>query len=83
MASSQFGRFLAGKLDLHLLERRPDEWRLKQLGVNGGRAVPARQAPAASEASEEKKEKKREARDEIDDLFESVEKKTKKPKVKA
>ncbi|TXT11256.1 hypothetical protein VHUM_02007 [Vanrija humicola] len=33
LANSQFGRFLSRRLDLHLLQRRPDEWRAAQIGV--------------------------------------------------
>jgi nucleolar protein 9 len=33
LSNSQYGRFFARKLNLHLLERRPDEWREAQLGV--------------------------------------------------
>lgn len=33
LSTSQYGRFFARKLNLHLLERRPDEWRHAQLGV--------------------------------------------------
>lgn len=81
LASSQFGRFLYGKLNLHLLERRPDEWRQKQIGVTGGRAIPAPRphaAPAKEGDATVNGNGKREERDEIDDLFETVEKKQKK-----
>lgn len=83
LASSQFGRFLHGKLNLHLLERRPDEWRQKQIGVTGGRAIPAapqRAVPAKESDAAVNANGKREERDEIDDLFETVEKKQKKQK---
>jgi nucleolar protein 9 len=33
LSNSQYGRFFARKLNLHLLERRPDEWREAQLGL--------------------------------------------------
>jgi len=83
LASSQFGRFLYGKLNLHLLGRRPDEWRQKQIGVTGGRAMPAaphQAAPAQDSETGVNANGKREERDEIDDLFEKVEKKQKKQK---
>lgn len=33
LGNSQYGRFFAKRLDLHLLQRRPDEWREKQIQV--------------------------------------------------
>ncbi len=33
LGGDQFGRFFAKKLELHLLERRPEEWREKVIGV--------------------------------------------------
>lgn len=85
LGNSQYGRFFARKLDLHLLQRRPDEWRESVLGVRHHFAHQKDEAPApvpepVEETEEERKkrrkEKKRE-RDEIDDVFAAVEKKRK------
>lgn len=87
LGSSQYGRFFARKLDLHLLQRRPDEWRESVLGVRHHFAhqkdevpAPVPEAQVEAETAEERKrrrkEKKRE-RDEIDDVFAAVEKKRK------
>lgn len=79
LASSQYGRFFASKLDLHLLDRRPDEWRKKHTGVDG-KGRPA--VPPKVEAPKLEKKRKEVEKDEIDDLFEGVEVK-KKSKVSA
>ncbi|BEI83685.1 hypothetical protein CcaverHIS002_0402890 [Cutaneotrichosporon cavernicola] len=87
LGNSQYGRFFARKLDLHLLQRRPDEWRESVLGVRHHFAhqkdelapLPEPEVEATETAEERKKrrkEKKRE-RDEIDDVFAAVEKKRK------
>lgn len=83
LGNSQYGRFFARKLDLHLLQRRPDEWRESVLGVRHHFAhqkdevpPPAPQPQEESEERKKRKEKKRE-RDEIDDVFAAVEKKRK------
>ncbi|WOO85269.1 Nucleolar protein 9 [Vanrija pseudolonga] len=61
LANSQFGRFLSRRLDLHLLQRRPDEWRAAQIGVKHhfahqkeaeAKPVPA-PAPVAAEVKAE------------------------------
>lgn len=85
LGASQYGRFFARKLDLHLLDRRPDEWRETVLGVRhhfAHQKDEAAPAPAAVSAEEEerrreKRERKRAERDEIDDVFAAVEKKRK------
>jgi len=69
------------KLDLHLLERRPAEWREKQIGVTGGKAKPVLKHVPTPEEEAKKAKKRKEDRDEIDDLFENVEVKPKKSKV--
>jgi nucleolar protein 9 len=79
LASSQYGRFLANKLDLHLLERRPNEWRVKHLGVTGGKAVPVT-APVQEVRVDESDVVVKKKRDAIDDLFADVEKKPKRSK---
>lgn len=33
LSNSQYGKFFARRLNLHLLQRRPDEWREAQLGI--------------------------------------------------
>ena len=91
LANSQFGRFYANKLKLHLLQRRPDEWKQEVIGVRHHFAhqKDAVAAPAAAQVSvpasadangpegEVKKEKRktREDKDEIDSLFAGAEKK--------
>ncbi|GMK58968.1 hypothetical protein CspeluHIS016_0604100 [Cutaneotrichosporon spelunceum] len=87
LGNGQYGRFFARKLDLHLLQRRPDEWRESVLGVRHhfahqkDEAVPVPPEPQVEESAERKrsKERKRE-RDEIDDLFAAVEKRKRKSK---
>jgi len=84
---------LSGKIDLHLLQRRPDEWRAKHLGVVRGRALAAAEVKPAFSLVQGKKEEEEEGvvsgkrtaeRDEIDDLFATVDKKkSKKAKIKA
>lgn len=92
LGAGQYGRFFARKLDLHLLQRRPDEWRESVLGVRhhfahqkDGEAAPVLSAEEVAEKEKEekraRKEKKRKEaereRDEIDDVFDAVEKKRK------
>ena len=90
MGNHEFGRFFARKLDLYLLERRPDEWREKHLGV-GLRGAPVQRGPqigfekmavvdemVGKEEKDETSGKEREEGDEIDDLFAGVERKKRK-----
>lgn len=61
LANSQFGRFLSRRLDLHLLQRRPDEWRAAQIGVkhhfaHQKEAAPVPAAPVAEVKAEVKAE---------------------------
>lgn len=84
LAADAYGRFMAKKLELHLLQRRPDEWREKQLGLKHHFAhqKEARQAQETQEEEQpeeeepKRKEKKRKG-DEIDEVFGKLEKKRK------
>lgn len=74
-------------MDLHLLQRRPDEWRAKHIGVVRGKALAGEAKPAVSlhalaKTEDEAANGKRgpDERDEIDDLFATVDKKVKKSK---
>ncbi|ORX36012.1 armadillo-type protein, partial [Kockovaella imperatae] len=61
LSGSQYGRFLAQRLDLHLLQRRPVEWRQKHVAM---------QKPHQSTVNDEApKQGKRKPKDEIDELF--------------
>ena len=94
LSNSQFGRFYANKLKLHLLQRRPEEWKQEVINVrhhfaHQKDAVAAPVAVVASgdaaEQAEEvqgKNEKRAREKDEIDTLFAGTEKKRKKSKVK-
>lgn len=84
LAADPFGRFMAKKLELHLLQRRPDEWREKQLGLKhhfahqkeGRQGAQEAQQPQEEQPEEPKKEKKRKG-DEIDEVFGKLEKRMK------
>lgn len=82
IGASQYGRYLHPKLQFHLLERRPDEWREAVIGVKHHFAhqKPQTVTPAPTRADEEEGEQKKRKKDEIDELFESVEGKKKKSK---
>ena len=54
LATSQYGRFLVSKMDLHLLERRPDEWRLTHTGSAGRPNRPGYEAKLNGHAVETK-----------------------------
>lgn len=81
LGTSQYGRFFARKLDLHLLQRRPDEWRATVLGVRHHFAhqedQPAPPVSAEGEGEQKRTKRKEKERDEIDDVFAAVEKKRK------
>lgn len=93
LSSSPYGHFLARRLDLHLLERRPDEWRESHIGVKHHFAhqkpqtQAQRQAGNGAQAESERKKRKVEGEeqeekeaDEIDVLFQGVEEGVKKSK---
>lgn len=85
LGTDRYGRFLAKKLDLHLLQRRPDEWRQAQIGIKhhfahqseaaAGVEVDQVEPDAELKQKTEDKKRKRENRDAIDDVFASVDKK--------
>lgn len=82
IGASQYGRFLHPKLQFHLLERRPTEWRAAVIGVKHHFAhqkpQPTQATPVRVVDGEEELKKRK--KDEIDELFESVEGKKKKSK---
>lgn len=91
LAADAYGRFLAKKLELHLLQRRPDEWREKQLGLKhhfahqkearqSAEETQSGQQQAEEEREEPRKEKKKRKGDEIDEVFGKLEKKKTKTK---
>jgi nucleolar protein 9 len=86
IGASQYGRFIHPKLQFHLLERRPDEWRASVINVKHHfahqKAQPAPSVPATkgTEAGEQEEEGRKRKKDEIDELFEGLEDETKKAK---
>lgn len=83
MGASQYGRYLHPKLQFHLLERRPDEWREAVINVKHHFAHQKSQPPAATaapNATHDEGEVKKRKKDEIDELFDGVEAKPKKSK---
>lgn len=82
LGNNMYGRFVVRKMDLHLLQRRPDEWRAALIGVKHhfahqteGQGTSAAPAPTAEEDEAARKERKRlrkekkRERDAIDDVF--------------
>jgi len=84
--ASYYGKFFARKLQLVLLQRRPEEWRIAQANITHGTAPPQSVPEIAPKQNGEqemdvngevsgrkkKKRKRQEAKDEIDVLFEGV-----------
>lgn len=87
IGASQYGRFIHPKLQFHLLERRPDEWRASVIGVKHHfahqKAQPAATTPVTKGAENGEEEGKKRKKDEIDELFEGLEEETKKTKRRA
>ncbi|KAK2464918.1 hypothetical protein APHAL10511_002994 [Amanita phalloides] len=92
LAASYYGRFFARNLDLQLLQRRPDEWKNKQVERKRQKEAeqqkeenrePVQDKSQGVERETTKKKRKRESRvredeEEIDSAFSDVSKKTKK-----
>jgi nucleolar protein 9 len=61
LGNDKYGRFVIRKMDVHLLQRRPDEWRQNMLGLQHHFAhqkqqqAPAAAAPATAPATEAEK----------------------------
>lgn len=79
IGASQYGRYLHPKLQFHLLERRPDEWRAAVINVKHHFAHQKAQAPVLSKEGTDgtEEEGKKRKKDEIDELFEGLEEKKK------
>lgn len=80
IGASQYGRYLHPRLQFHLLERRPDEWREAVIGVKHHFAHQKPQAPVAVPVENEGEGQRKRKTDEIDELFAGVEEKAKKSK---
>ncbi|WVQ85259.1 hypothetical protein IAT38_007424 [Cryptococcus sp. DSM 104549] len=87
LGGSQYGKYFIRRADVGLLDRRPDEWREKMVGVKHHFAhqkeapVPVAFGRGVQDGEgDEGRKRKDKGRDEIDELFEGAEK-TKKRKV--
>lgn len=83
IGASQYGRFIHPKLQFHLLERRPDEWRASVINVKHHFAHQKEKAQSVAQTTKSgddaEDEGRKRKKDEIDELFEGLEdtKKTK------
>ncbi|KAL7424743.1 Nucleolar protein 9 [Cryptotrichosporon argae] len=91
LGNDRFGKYVVRKMELYTLERRPDEWRERQIGVRHHFAHEKdAQSPTAAaaggaagkqegedEGDRKRKRGKRVVEDEIDDLFAGVQDKKK------
>ena len=89
IGASQYGRFIHPKLQFHLLERRPDEWRASVINVKHHFAHQKEKAQSAAQAAQAAQDTKsatedgedegrKRKKDEIDELFEGLEETKKK-----
>ena len=69
LVNSQYGKYLAGRLDLQLLSRRPIEWRQKHIEIARHAKAEPTQNGAGSVEDGEKTKRRRKDKDEIDELF--------------
>lgn len=82
LAGSMYGKYFARKLNLHLLQRKPDQWRDQQSATKAAASHPTQSNPAqssapadeASASTDEPRKRKHEAapKDEIDALFDAT-----------
>jgi nucleolar protein 9 len=80
LAASYYGKFFSRKLQLSLLQRRPDEWKTAQTKTDqkplhtaqSSNQLKRSQESREEEAQTKRKRKREEERDEIDVLFDRV-----------